>query len=113
MNLHAENAKQPLSCEAALLVEGDVKIYRPSVSPPYFNLPVHVQGDVRLVRALIVAQAFQSTPSVGRATTMVFLFDCDNDISIHALRGEGDYLCRAVPCDIFKISIHALRGEGD
>lgn len=55
-------------------MEGDVKIYRPSVSPPYFNLPVHVQGDVRLVRALIVAQAFQSTPSVGRATAKTYKY---------------------------------------
>ena len=38
--------------------------------------------------------------------------DSSIDISIHALRGEGDiclYPCR----DTNAISIHALRGEGD
>ena len=45
------------------------------------------------MRKTEVKDEFQSTPSVGRATTMIFLFDCDNDISIHALRGEGD-VCR-------------------
>ena len=34
---------------------------------------------------------FQSTPSVGRATTPQFVADkINNGISIHALRGEGD-----------------------
>ena len=57
--------------------------------------------------------AFQSTPSVGRAT-----FKIGREIgkyigiSIHALRGEGDCSHRlASPPQI--ISIHALRGEGD
>ncbi len=68
MNLHAENAKQPLSCEADLLVEGDVKFYRLSVSPPYFNLPVCVDGDVSSLGKLGNRIKFQSTPSVGRAT---------------------------------------------
>ena len=56
---------------------------------------------------------FQSTPSVGRATTssrgekMYGL-----TISIHALRGEGD---DSLNNDVaaLNISIHALRGEGD
>ena len=34
------------------------------------------------------------------------------DISIHALRGEGDLSLKYV-FDKFNISIHALRGEGD
>ena len=34
------------------------------------------------------------------------------DISIHALRGEGDAKCVKVTCHLC-ISIHALRGEGD
>ncbi len=33
---------------------------------------------------------FQSTPSVGRATALHFLFSAAIAISIHALRGEGD-----------------------
>ena len=36
----------------------------------------------------------------------------DLKISIHALRGEGDYYSREIG-DITEISIHALRGEGD
>ena len=34
--------------------------------------------------------SFLSTPSVGRATGGVDDFDDTDDISIHALRGEGD-----------------------
>ena len=44
---------------------------------------------------------------------MVFLFDCDNDISIHALRVEGDTALRVRCCLLMHISIHALRVEGD
>ena len=35
------------------------------------------------------------------------------DISIHALRGEGDYYAAAIANALLDISIHALRGEGD
>ena len=35
---------------------------------------------------------FQSTPSVGRATFAAVIITPKQDISIHALRGEGDYL---------------------
>ena len=34
-------------------------------------------------------------------------------ISIHALRGEGDKLMQIINRQSFQISIHALRGEGD
>ena len=37
---------------------------------------------------------FQSTPSVGRATLTVYLCHWCHNISIHALRGEGDYAPR-------------------
>ena len=79
--------------------------------------------------------AFQSTPSVGRATESKSQSTSFVNISIHALRGEGDQLVgiyfeeviyfnprppwggRRIP-KIAKrlervISIHALRGEGD
>ena len=79
---------------------------------------------------------FQSTPSVGRATLKHEGYSCDDwDISIHALRGEGDESRGSVREEkhIFQstpsvgratreghfcpppafISIHALRGEGD
>ena len=55
---------------------------------------------------------FLSTPSVGRATASAEQRENYLEISIHALRGEGDSgFIRAR--QFFKISIHALRGEGD
>ena len=55
---------------------------------------------------------FQSTPSVGRATQTFGVSLPTSEISIHALRGEGDNknYNRNYCSDI---SIHALRGEGD
>ena len=59
-------------------------------------------------------EKFQSTPSVGRATATQIYRCLDINISIHALRGEGDRKKLSgtfyLPWDI---SIHALRGEGD
>ena len=43
---------------------------------------------------------------------MVSTFYYDLNISIHALRGEGDTTIRHINARL-KISIHALRGEGD
>ena len=78
---------------------------------------------------------FLSTPSVGRATAVQRLGDAVDAISIHALRGEGDFeghvndrkasqflstpsvgraTGRGAQTQPFGvISIHALRGEGD
>ena len=55
---------------------------------------------------------FQSTPSVGRATSDGDANFTIDKISIHALRGEGDQTTQVQGIS-FKISIHALRGEGD
>ena len=55
---------------------------------------------------------FQSTPSVGRATGMGGALEFIDEISIHALRGEGDKMVQQA-FDYLDISIHALRGEGD
>ena len=79
--------------------------------------------------------AFQSTPSVGRATIVKRETARAEEISIHALRGEGDTGYRArerggkdfnprppwggrryrqrIAVLLSVISIHALRGEGD
>ena len=62
----------------------------------------------------VISQAtFLSTPSVGRATFPLLVYGTRQYISIHALRGEGDF----DPPYFFRpaqgISIHALRGEGD
>ena len=39
------------------------------------------------------APAFQSTPSEGRATNRLTVTAGNEEISIHALRGEGDQFC--------------------
>ena len=84
----------------------------------------------------MVFMTFQSTPSVGRATGLYEHKQHRNryfnprppwggrqepdsipreayNISIHALRGEGDYRAFDDYCVSQIISIHALRGEGD
>ena len=60
----------------------------------------------------LAAVAFLSTPSGWRATTTAGTLSLRVDISIHALRVEGD----THPADVVVqkvISIHALRVEGD
>ena len=59
-----------------------------------------------------VIDAFQSTPSVGRATLFPCCKTCNSYISIHTLRGEGDNYCLNGG-EYDNISIHTLRGEGD
>ena len=88
-----------------------------------------------MVKSRKVKNIFQSTPSVGRATLDDIATMRDIIISIHALRGEGDYshrpqaphtkkfqstpsvgratLFRQILLFYAVISIHALRGEGD
>ena len=57
--------------------------------------------------------AFLSTPSARRATGNGGIFRTLHNISIHALREEGDrQFVECGPGD-FCISIHALREEGD
>ena len=56
---------------------------------------------------------FLSTPSARRATGVYICEACGTDISIHALREEGDICCVAKVDFAFFISIHALREEGD
>lgn len=51
-----------------------MKIYRLSVSPPYFTLPVCVDGDVSSLGKLGNRIKFQSTPSVGRATAKTYKY---------------------------------------
>ena len=55
---------------------------------------------------------FLSTPSARRATLAIRAFGGYDDISIHALREEGD-LRNAIAVQQYYISIHALREEGD
>ena len=60
----------------------------------------------------IIVSKFLSTPSARRATVFPEQTAGNEEISIHALREEGDTVSRAVSCISF-ISIHALREEGD
>ena len=56
---------------------------------------------------------FLSTPSARRATRVADLLEIGLDISIHALREEGDPELITKQEDTDAISIHALREEGD
>ena len=61
----------------------------------------------------MIEVVFQSTPSVGRATKENYVRLAVWVISIHALRGEGDKTLLLFFFCVIMISIHALRGEGD
>ena len=56
---------------------------------------------------------FLSTPSARRATVQLDPLNAAVQISIHALREEGDPLGIGTISPIELISIHALREEGD
>ena len=58
------------------------------------------------------AYQFLSTPSARRATETLTAAQAEIDISIHALREEGDVPIHT-SCHNRCISIHALREEGD
>ena len=73
--------------------------------PPWGGRPAKTTQDS-------AKKSFQSTPSVGRATGVYQYPAVLTDISIHALRGEGD-LSDPASLNAIIISIHALRGEGD
>ena len=64
------------------------------------------------VLTLPVQFRFLSTPSGWRATSPPYIFNYTIEISIHALRVEGDCV-RTHPASSIQISIHALRVEGD
>ena len=59
-----------------------------------------------------VREKFLSTPSARRATRVVAGACLGLDISIHALREEGDAGVDQI-AHVLQISIHALREEGD
>ena len=61
----------------------------------------------------IFKNVFQSTPSVGRATAQTTQGQETGTISIHTLRGEGDFSREDIDKMTPDISIHTLRGEGD
>ena len=60
-----------------------------------------------------VSEQFLSTPSARRATERMQEAPVWQQISIHALREEGDDPSDFYPYVRLYISIHALREEGD
>ena len=59
----------------------------------YKSISIHAlrgEGDVKSLDLDDDKMAFQSTPSVGRATSTDYMDAIRIRISIHALRGEGD-----------------------
>ena len=65
------------------------------------------------MRATSWPTTFLSTPSARRATTQKPTRTKEIQISIHALREEGDLPLYATRLLALSISIHALREEGD
>ena len=61
----------------------------------------------------VSAAKFLSTPSARRATVWTLCAEACIEISIHALREEGDNRVRGAGAGLHGISIHALREEGD
>ena len=94
------------------------------------------EGDRGSVKLSLLVCLFLSTPSARRATCRTerqpihqrYFYprpprggrrvsrdpgQCDQKISIHALREEGDTIDQQAEIDSYLISIHALREEGD
>ena len=98
----------------ALRGEGDVAFENDTpVIVAFQSTPSVGRATIDLMRKTEVKDEFQSTPSVGRATKINSTCIAEIIISIHALRGEGDSIIIITTNAKFKISIHALRGEGD
>ena len=77
----------------ALRGEGDHLMFNPVSKANYFNPRPPWGGRPNDVALRLEFVLFQSTPSVGRATNTKRLNSEVLQISIHALRGEGDDNC--------------------
>ena len=96
----------------ALREEGDRSPWKSLTFPRYFY-PRPPRGGRRLHRAVNnMVKRFLSTPSARRATDSKTPEIPNRQISIHALREEGDHCRNGSRCRN-RISIHALREEGD
>ena len=96
----------------ALREEGDpLPCCRGFMLPDFYPRPPRGGRRARW-NPLVLIPVFLSTPSARRATAIDVSGQIGRQISIHALREEGD---RPVPADFRMdfISIHALREEGD
>ena len=115
------------------------RLRRPAPTGCRGSISIHAlrtEGDFILVALVAGATAFLSTPSVRRATQFACILHAQcayfyprppyggrpctlpvellqHNISIHALRTEGDRQKAKRCADVKLISIHALRTEGD
>ena len=79
----------------ALRGEGDLFLFlRPLLRVLISIHALRGEGDYTAANVTHRSSVFQSTPSVGRATSDELEVVGSLDISIHALRGEGDAECR-------------------
>ncbi len=98
----------------ALRVEGDSPLFGLSFpNPEFLSTPSGWRATQVVVGiAIDLLAVFLSTPSGWRATRFCWLSQQIIQISIHALRVEGDLSNSPRACPR-NISIHALRVEGD
>ena len=119
----------------ALREEGDLSGFSRVYLLSYFYPRPPRGGRPRESLPVSLPQLFLSTPSARRATPCAVHLRCMRQISIHALREEGDLTSHRSPCAtvyfyprpprggrppsffcgraVVVISIHALREEGD
>ena len=96
----------------ALREEGDpLPCCRGFMLPDFYPRPPRGGRRARW-NPLVLIPVFLSTPSARRATAIDVSGQIGRQISIHALREEGD-LSASYYYTFSKISIHALREEGD
>ena len=95
----------------ALREEGDLALGAADVTEKFLSTPSARRATISITLSLQI-WVFLSTPSARRATGAPRLPHDLLNISIHALREEGD-LDSWHYGDNYKISIHALREEGD
>ena len=97
----------------ALREEGDTRLSRDDSSQMDFYPRPPRGGRLCAVDDFSSTDQFLSTPSARRATDDLCLAKFLSDISIHALREEGDGILPDHKRRFPLISIHALREEGD
>ena len=101
--------KQKISIHA-LREEGDVTQRIKGAWPTYFY-PRPPRGGRQCSQSnRLGTKKFLSTPSARRATFQAGLFAVDHDISIHALREEGDYTARYTTKKVYDFYPRPPRG---
>ena len=98
----------------ALRVEGDVIVVKaPRVKPKFLSTPSGWRATAPFGNILTAAQDFYPRPPGGGRRVSVHVLRDHVEISIHALRVEGDCRVALYGWRCWIISIHALRVEGD